>query len=319
MHPSGKSVNKIRPWQRTVQAAFVMALAGVWVANPALAQETSPKEVSIYVTVEQGDKLVQGLGQQNFRLLENGQSKTFRLEAPEKPVTIALLVEYSRSSGLYFSDIQAALSGFMKAAPEGDWIAAATFSRDLDIRVDFTKERGEVEDAFAGLGTPVSSEIDTYDAVYQMLDRMGSLKGRRVLILVGSGLNTFGKHTLDEVRNALRANNVTVYCVGAGSLLRGKYQHQLGNAGRMELIRAETFMRMLSDESGGEAWFPKFESAFAPVMQGIMQSIDSQYRLVYTPQVPANQKFHKITVEAFRVVNDKRENFKVRARAGWRF
>jgi hypothetical protein len=29
-------------------------------------------------------------------------------------------------------------------------------------------------------------------------------------------------------------------------------------------------------------------------------------------------KFHKIKVEAFRVVNDERENFKVLAREGWR-
>lgn len=319
MHWKRNSKHRIAPWLRALQAAFVLALAGFWVANAASAQAPGPTEVSIYATVEQGDKLVQGLRQQNFSLLEAGRPVPFRLEAPERPVSIALLVEYSRSSGLYFNDIQAALRGFMKAAPEGDWIAAATFSRDLEIRRDFTKERGEVEDAFAGLGTPVSSEIDTYDAVYQMLDRMGSLKGRRVLILVGSGINTFGKHTLDDVRNALRANNVTVYCVGAGSILRGKYQRYLGSSDRMNLIRAETFMRMLSDESGGEAWFPKFESAFPPVMQGIMQSIDSQYRLVYTPQVPANEKFHKITVQAFRVENDKRENFKVRARAGWRF
>lgn len=319
MHWNRNASRRVTIWRRFLPAAFVLALAGLWVANAALAQEPAPKEVSIYATVEQGDKLVTGLGPQNFHLLENGKPLPFRLETPEKPVSIALLVEYSRSSGLYFSDIQAALRGFMRQAPEGDWIAAATFSRDLEVRIDFTKQRGEVEDAFAGLGTPVSSEIDTYDAVYQMLDRMGGLKGRRVLILVGSGLNTFGKHTLDDVRNALRANNVTVYCVGAGSLLRGKYQRYLGSSDRMNLLRAESFMRMLSDESGGEAWFPKFESAFPPVMQGIMQSIDSQYRLVYTPQVPANQKFHKLTVQAFRVVNDKRENFKVRARAGWRF
>jgi hypothetical protein len=86
----------------------------------------------------------------------------------------------------------------------------------------------------------------------------------------------------------------------------------------MHLTQAESFMRMLADESSGEAWFPKFESAFTGVMQGVFQSFDSQYRLLYTPQVPANQKFYKIKVEAFHVVNGKRQDFKVRARAGWR-
>lgn len=305
--------------KRSLLALGLLVVTLAWLAQPEPARAQG-KEVSIYVTVEQqSDKLIHGLGQQNFRLLENGKPLPFRLEPPEKPVSIALLVEYSRSSGLYFNDIVASLKGFMAVAPKDDWIAAATFSRDLEIRVDFTKQRHEVEDAFGGLGPPKSSEIDTYDAVYQMLEKMGELKGRRVLILVGSGLDTFSKQTLDNVRNALRANNVTVYCVGAGSLLRGRYAHSLGTSGRMNLVRAESFMKMLADESGGEAWFPKFETAFPQVMRGITQSIDSQYRLVYTPQVPANQKFHKLTVEAFRTVDGKRENFKVRARAGWRF
>ncbi len=206
----------------------------------------------------------------------------------------------------------------MKAAPQDDWLAAATFSKSMDVRVDFTKDRGDVEDAFAGLGPPMSSEINTYDAVYEMLEKMGKLKGRRVLILIGSGLDTFSKHTLDDVRKTTQSSNVTVYGVGAGSLLRGRYAHSLSTAHRMHLTQAESFMRMLADESGGEAWFPKFESAFTGVMQGVIQSLDSQYRLVYTPQVPANQKFNKIKVEAFHVVNGKRQDFKVRARAGWR-
>ena len=302
---------------RKITIALMFVLAAVAYSLPAADQH--PEPVSLYVTVEQGDKLITGLKQQNFRLLEDGQLREFRLEQPEKPVSIALLVEYSRSSAVYFNDIQAALQGFMRAAPQDDWLAVATFSRDLDIRADFTKERGEVEDAFSGLGSPTWNEINTYDAVYEILDKMSGLKGRRVLILIGSGVNTFSKHTLDDVRKKMQSSNVTVYGVGAGSLLRGRYEHSLSTAARMQLTQSQAFMQMLANESGGETWFPKFESAFAGVMKGVMQSIESQYRLVYTPQTPADQKFHKVTVEAFHIVNDKRQNFKVRARAGWRF
>lgn len=290
---------------------------GLLTAAPAAAQHTEP--VSIYVTAEQGDKIISGLNHGNFRFFEDGQPREFRLETPEKPVSIALLMEYSRSSGMYFNDIQAAIQGFMRAAPTDDWMALATFSKDLEVRVDFTKDRGELEETFASLGQPKWSEVSTYDAVYEMLDKMSHLKGRRVLILIGSGLNTLSKHTLDDVRKEIRSTNVTIYGIGAGSLLRGKYERHLSSSGRTSLMQAESFMRMLADESGGEAWFPKFESAFNGVMKGVMQNIDHQYRLVYTSQVPADGKFHKIKVEAFRVVNDKRENFKVRARAGWRF
>ena len=75
---------------------------------------------------------------------------------------------------------------------------------------------------------------------------------------------------------------------------------------------------MLSSKTGGFAWFPRMTNAFLDVKQGIMQSIGTQYRLVYETSVRGSGKFHKIKVLAFRVVDDKREDFKVLVREGWR-
>jgi VWFA-related protein len=304
--------------------AMVIAISLLWagLGSPLLyaaAPAVNAEPVSLYVTVVYGDKLVRGLSAPNFRVFEDGQPRQFRLEAPEKPPAIALLVEYSRSSSLYFNDIAAAAQGFLNVAPQGDWLALATFSKDLEVRVDFTKNRPDMENSLSSLGPPKWREISTYDAVYEMLDRVEKLKGRHVLILIGSGFNTMSKHTLDEVRKKAQRSHVTIYCVGAGSLLRGRYAHALSNSATMQLMQAEAFMRMLANESGGEAWFPKFESAFGDVMKGVVQDMDFQYRLVYVPQVPADQKLHKIKVEAFRIVDDKRQDFKVLARTGRRF
>lgn len=73
--------------------------------------------ISLYVTVMRGDKLIRGLSAQDFRLFEDGQPMQFRLEAPEKPVSIALLVEYTGSSYVYFNDIVASVQGFLKEPP----------------------------------------------------------------------------------------------------------------------------------------------------------------------------------------------------------
>jgi hypothetical protein len=42
-------------------------------------------------------------------------------------------------------------------------------------------------------------------------------------------------------------------------------------------------------------------NAFPGVMQGITQSIGTQYRLVYETKGRGSGKFHKIKVEVFRV------------------
>lgn len=313
-------ISNQRRQEITVLATMMLAaVAALVAATTAYAQGSEP--VSLYVTVTQGDKLIGGLREENFRLYEDGQSREFRLAEPEQPISIALLVEYSRNSSLYFDDIQAAVQGFVKEAPEGNWYALATFSKDMEIQADFTKLAGRITEGFAEPGGPLWNEVNTFDAVYEMLDTLGRLPGRRVLIVVGSGLDTFSEHTLDRIQKKIQStsSNVTVYAVGAGSLLRGSYEPYLSVSARMSLLQAQSFMRMLADESGGEAWFPNFEAAYPGVMRGVMQDIAFQYRLVYVPQIPQDGKFHKIKVEAFQIINDKRQNFKVSARKGWRF
>jgi hypothetical protein len=79
------------------------------------------------------------------------------------------------------------MAGFREHAPEGYWYALAAFSHQLEVVADFTRQTGEITDAYSRLG-PASSEIDVYDAVYDMLDMMGQLPGRRILAILASGV-----------------------------------------------------------------------------------------------------------------------------------
>ena len=162
------------------------------------------------------------------------------------------------------------------------------------------------------------SEINTYDAVYEMLDKMGKLPGRRILIVIGSGLDTFSEHTLEDVQEKAEAENVTIFAAGLGSIFRGAYDQYLSTGSRLNFAQAQAFLQMLASKSGGFAWFPSQFSVFHNVLEGVMQSIAAQYRVVYDAPVGDPRKFRKLKVEAFRMVNDKRENFKVLVREGWR-
>ncbi len=286
-------------------------------ASPEATDENSDL-VSLYLNVEEENKLVQGLKAGNFRLRIDGENVPFELREPEKPASIAILVEYSEASWQYFRDIVRSMEGFMEAAPPDHWYALASFAHQFRIEVDFTKQTGEISQGFSSMRRPKWNEINTYDAVYKMLDRMGRMDGRRILIFIGSGFDTFSARSLEDVQKEVESNNVVIYSLAAGSLLRGQYEPYLGTSSRMELMQAEAFLQMLADKSGGQAWFPRFESAYPDVMQGVMQNIESQYRLVYPRRVPADGQFHEIEVEAFVIKNDQRKDFEVRVREGWR-
>lgn len=300
------------------KAAPLFAAVIVLAMQAGGASQPNPETTSLYLNVENDKGLITGLGQDNFRFYLDGKPHPFRLERLEAPASIALLVEYSTSSGYFVDDLNASMEGFLQHAPEGNWYALATFSHDLEIRQDFTNQIGQVTAAYSQLGEPMWSEIDTYDAVYEMLDKMGRLPGRRILIVVGSGLDTFSEHNLDQVQKKAEAENVTIFAAGLGSLFRGAYEAYLDTSVRMKVMQAQAFLQMLAQKSGGFAWFPSHFNAFPDVMQGVMQSIATQYRLVYEAPPRSPGKFQKIKLEAFRIVDDKREDFKALVRQGFR-
>jgi VWFA-related protein len=299
------------------KVGLLAILALVLMSAPAHSLERKP--LSLYVTVEKGDGLVQGLTARDFRLYQDGQAQEFKLEKPETPATVAILLEFSQSSWMFSDDIDAAIRGFLDEAPEGNWYALATFSHDLEVEADFTKNIGKVRMAYEDLYEPTWNEVDTDDAIYQMLNKMSLLPGRRDLIVIGSGFDSFSQHSFDDVQKKAESCNVTIFSIGLGTALNGTYSAYLSGSQQMDLVMAQNFLRTLADESGGEAWFPNEEGAYHDIMQGVFQVLNNQYRLVYSPRIAEDGKLHKVEVDAFNVVNDHRTDFKVRVRKGWRF
>ena len=108
-------------------ALIVVATLAVASGRSAIHPETEP--TSLYLNVEKDGGLVTGLTQGNFRLYVDGKPQPFRLERPEEPASITLLVEHSASSGYFLNDFNASMQGFLKHAPEGHWYAGDVLSR----------------------------------------------------------------------------------------------------------------------------------------------------------------------------------------------
>lgn len=272
----------------------------------------------VYLTVEDGDRLITGLGEAQFRVLEDGQPVAFRLLEPEKPVLMTVLAEYSQASGLYLNDIVTAVRELMDAAPEGNWYSLATYSQELQIVTDFTRMKGEILSSFQELGQPFWGEVNTYDAVFEMLEKLEFLPGRKVMAVIGSGLNTLSRQTMGDVQKKVEAAALNIFVMGAGTLLRGQYESYLDEVSRMNLLQSEAFLNMLAKKTGGQAFFPRFETAYRDIARTIFTMLDSQYRLQYESRAKPDSRFHRLRVEAVDP-RDARKQYTVRVREGWRW
>jgi VWFA-related protein len=268
----------------------------------------------LYVNVEQDGKPVTGLSSENFRVFLDGRSQEFALEAAETPASVVLLVEDSTRS--YWPHIRSAIEGFVEYAPKGHWYALVTFDRETRVAKDFTKDKNSIPSGFAQ--RPESGETGTYDALADALDSISRLPGRRVIVFVGSGLDTFSGHGFGDIEKTLESSDVVVFSIGTDVALNTDAPAYSNMFHDLELLQARSFLRMLADKTGGEAWFPGFDPAFRSAMQRLFQDLSTQYKLIVKETIPADSRLHKVKVEAFTIANDKRKDFKVRVREGFR-
>jgi VWFA-related protein len=273
------------------------------------------REVSLYAGVVRDGKPVTGLTAADFRVWEDGKPVPFRLEPLEEPAEVVLVVEASQSSYPYSNDIDTIMQSFGAAAPEGKWYALVSFSRGAGVDQDFTRDREQIAATWAALGQPAWSDIDSYDAVYQVLGALQRLPGRRAMIVIGSGYDTFSDHTAGDVAKISQRSNVLVYSIGAGSNGPGTYS-VWGGSEHMRTLQGESFLDRTAKESGGRAWFPETGDELSAALKSVFEDFDNRYRLVYDADTPADGKLHKVKVEAYDPGTGKKLD--VHVRKGWR-
>lgn len=269
-------------------------------------QQPPPPQVSIAVqsnlvnvdaiVTDQDGNLVTGLKRQNFRIFDNGQPQEITNFAPtDAPLTTVMLVEFSARYYSYFGfKSQYWADGFLQALKPQDWVALKTFDLKPTLQVDFTQNKRELDDAIIHLGFPGFSEACLFDALYQTLNELKDVKGKRSVLVLATGFDTLSKHTLDQTLARLKENDITIFCIGMGEEI-DLYSPNGGGVGYLQAKnQLTTFARM----SGGYAYFPRFTGEMTGIFNTIAQYLRSQYTLVFSPNTPQDGKYHKITVQA---------------------
>jgi VWFA-related protein len=253
--------------------------------------------LDVVATTQHGD-IIPGLKKENFRVFDDGVPQTITNFAPtDAPITMVLLLEFS-SRGYY--DFFAYIGKYWATAlfpqlQQKDWVALATFDMNTRIEQDFTQDKNEVLEKIYRLYFPGFSESNVFDALLETTDRLKDVKGKKSIVLVASGVDTFSKHTLDQTMKALRGSDVTIFCVGLGRAYANFAQRGIQS---MTYLQAENQLKTFAQETGGFAWFPQFEGEMPDVFRSVASFLRHQYSLSFTPSSGAKDgKFHKVKVE----------------------
>jgi Ca-activated chloride channel family protein len=262
--------------------------------------------VSVDVSVlDNKGRFIPGIPAGNFRILEDNTPQQIRgVNMGEAPMTVAMVIEFSARFQQYWSytwyqTLQAAF-GFISTLKPEDYLAIVAYDIRPEILSDFSTDRAKAQEAMRRLNIPAFSEANLFDAVTDTADRMTEIEGRKAIVLMASGIDTFSKLTFDQTRKKLQQAGVPVYAVGLMQQIREYYDSMgaMGSIQRMDFLQADNEMRTFAKETGGQAFFPRFEAEMPAVFNAIHQSMRNQYVITYMPTNKAHDgSFRKIKVE----------------------
>lgn len=272
----------------------------------------------------------------NFLILDNKvPQKLTSFSMGEAPMTVCLVIEFSSRWQRYWSETWyqtlTAAYGFLKTLKPEDYVAVVSYDMRTTILSDFSTNKRKAYQAMQRLRIAAFSESDLYDAVTETAERMSTIQGRKAIVLISSGIDTFSKITFGEARRKLQMAGVPIYAIGLMQAIRESLDASgyLSGPVRMDFLVADNQMRTFAKETGGMSFFPRFYGEFPSIFRAIAQSLRHQYTLTYQPTNQARDgKFRKIKVELvnpatgekLRIVNQKGKpiKYKIIAKSGYR-
>jgi len=214
------------------------------------------------------------LTREDFAIYEDNKKQEIKNFARETnlPIKIAMLIDTSQSVApkLKFEQ-DAATSFFQSILTEKDRAMLMSFDTDVSLLQDFTNDPNRMAREIRKLKAAGGTAL--YDAIYRTCDeKLIRETGRKAIIILSDGEDESSKVTLHQATEmALRAEAL----IFAISVSRGGF---FGVGGGKE---GDTVLKEMSQETGGQIFFPFKLEELDDSFRQINQELRSQYNIGY--------------------------------------
>ncbi|MDQ2936950.1 MAG: VWA domain-containing protein [Acidobacteriota bacterium] len=290
---------------------------------------------SIFFTAADNNKrFISNLRKEDIRVLEDGQpQEIFSFQQNiDLPLSIAILIDTSRSEERTLPDEKAAARSFVEAVmrPEKDEAAVVSFTGDVTLeqgftgnldrlrraidRVEFVPPSGYIGGGVVVGGTPPISGTNQilagataiWDAVWATANEIlsdSTDKTRRTIILLTDGEDTISQVKMHEAIERAQKADALIYAIGIGDSYQGGVD--MGS------------LKKIAEQTGGRAYFPRSESELRSAFAQIQRDLREQYLVAYSPANKARDgSYRRIHIE---VIDPelRKQNLKLNYRPGY--
>ncbi len=293
------------PEQAPIPSKFTKKDKEIPEGLPNFKSDVTTVQVDVSVLDNKG-RFIPRIPREKFRILEDNvpqQISTFST-GKDAPMTVAMVIEFSNLFQQYYSEgwyqTLTAAYGFVQTLKPDDYVAVVAYDLRTEILSDFSTDRSKTMEAMQRLRVAGFSEANLFDALTDTAERMQDIEGRKAIVLIASGRDTFSKLTFDKARKRIAEAAVPVYAIGLLQTLRelADARGGMGSMQRLDFLQADSEMKTFARETGGQSYFPRFYGEFPTIYQSISEALRNQYSLAYQPSNQARDgKYRKIKVE----------------------
>lgn len=273
--------------------------------------------VPIPVTVlDQAGRSITTLKLEDFELQINGKAAELsELSRSETPIRLVMLFDNSSSVTIAREfEKKAAVKFFDRMIrPEKDLAALFSVATGTRLEQPLTSEVGLLTRAIEAFPAPEGATA-LLDGIIRAANYLGEVKGRRVLVIVSDGDDTYSDSSLDQALKALQIANCQVYVVKTTDFENFvRTRSRTGNANIRQLA-AERRMLEIAGQTGGRVYSPIDEKELDEAFRQISSELSQQYILSYYPD-PSPEKRGEFMQIALTVKS--KPNVDVRTRKGY--
>jgi VWFA-related protein len=276
---------------RVITAA---ALAGAVAAGTGLtgtAQQPTFRSgtqfVPLFTTVTDAQgRLVPDLDRDQFTILDNGKIQNVTVfENETQPFTGVVILDFSASMTANLDRLKQATEQFLIRMLPSDKAQVGAFSDKIQFSGRFTNDRDDLIGALCDLhfGNPTR----LYDAIWESIDLLEGVDGRKVVVAFTDGDDTASRRGLGDALDYARAREVMVYSIGL--------QSEFFNGARMVRSSPDRGLKKLSEETGGGYFELKKSDDLGPTFTRVVQELHSLYTIGFNPTA-LDGKEHKLEV-----------------------
>lgn len=268
--------------------------------------------------VDKKGYLVSGLTKADFQVLEDKIPQTIETFSEdvgkELPLYVGVLMDTSPSTAGKLKFEQQAAMNFIETVvrPRRDRIFFATFDDEINLRQDFTDRLDLLDRAVYGV-KKTGKQTALFDAVWQFCDeKMRSVSGRRVLVLITDGEDTYSRADLRDAIDIAQRTETTVYAIstkaGFTATVPGVEMGEVKDDKDRELVK-------LAEETGGTAFFTGDMLTLERSFTKIAKELRAQYLVTYRPtNNEYDGSYRRIDVK----LGNARGDLKVRTKRGYK-